>query len=172
MDTRNQQQETREIRFAALPESLAAFRALPQAAMATPFDTAALTVLAFCIYPKDKALALDALNCLRGPRPLSVLDQQFIADRFMDGKDYVPRSYFAGATPQNDYTPSQPLTLQITAGPYAYQNEGYAKLDLRSGGADSPRQVQLRLAKDGKWYLWEQYLLPDIRKPESENPWA
>ena len=45
-------------------------------------------------------------------------------------------------------------------------------MDLRSGSADSPRQVPLRLAKDGKWYLWEQYLLPDIRKPESENPWA
>ena len=172
MDVSQNRQETREISFSALPDSLAAFQALPQAAMATPFDTAALTVLAFCIYPKDKDLALAALNSLRGPRPLSVLDQQFIADRFMDGKDYVPRSYFVGATPQNDYTPAQPLTLRISAGPYAYQNEGYAKLDLRSGGADSPRQVQLRLAKDGKWYLWEQYLLPDIRKPESENPWA
>ena len=172
MDVSLDRQGSREISFSALPDSLAAFQALPQAAMATPFDTAALTVLAFCIYPKDKALALDALNCLRGPRPLSVLDQQFIADRFMDGKDYVPRSYFVGATPQNDYTPAQPWTLRISAGPYAWQNEGYAKLDLRSGGADSPRQVQLRLAKDGKWYLWEQYLLPDIRKPESENPWA
>ena len=172
MEDFNKQQETREIQFFALPESLAAFQALPQAAMATPFDTAALTVLAFCIYPKDKALALAALDTLRGPRPLSVLDKQFIADRFMDGKDYVPRSYFVGATPQNDYTPSEPLTLRISAGPYAYQNEGYAKLDLRSGGADSPRQVQLRLAKDGRWYLWEQYLLPDIRKPERENPWA
>ena len=172
MDVSLNRQETREISFSSLPDSLAAFQALPQAAMATPFDTAALTVLAFCIYPKDKALALEALNYLRGPRPLSVLDQQFIADRFMDGKDYVPRSYFAGATPQNDYTPAQPWTLRISAGPYAWQNEGYAKLDLRSGGADSPRQVQLRLAKDGKWYLWEQYLLPDIRKPESENPWA
>jgi len=45
-------------------------------------------------------------------------------------------------------------------------------LYLQSGGADSPRGVQLRLAKDGKWYLWEQYLLADIRPPESTNPWA
>ena len=35
--------------------SLGAFQALPQAAMATPFDTAALTVLALCMYPADKA---------------------------------------------------------------------------------------------------------------------
>ena len=160
------------ITFPGIPASAADFRSLPQAAMTTPFDTAAMTVLAFCMYPANREEALAALDYLRGPRPLSVLDRQFIADRFMDGKDYVPRSYFTGATPANDYTPAQPLTLQISAGPYAYQNAGYAKLDLRSGGADSPRQVQLRQAKDGKWYLWEQYLLPDIRKPESSNPWA
>ena len=41
-----------------------------------------------------------------------------------------------------------------------------------SGGADSSRDVLLRKAKDGKWYLWEQFLLVGIRKPESSNPWA
>ena len=56
--------------------------------MATPFDTAALTVLALCMYPADKAAALDALDHLRGPRPMSVIEKQFIADRFewMDEK--------------------------------------------------------------------------------------
>ena len=163
---------TTEVSFPSVPTSLDAFCALPQASMATPADTAALAVLALCLYPDNRELSLAALDFLRGPRPLSGVDKQFLADRFMDGKGYVPRSYFNGATPQNDYTPSQPLTLRITAGPYAYQQEGYAKLELRSGGADSPRAVQLRKAKDGKWYLWEQFLLPDIRKPESENPWA
>lgn len=43
-----------------------------------------------------------------------------------------------------------------------------AKLYLTSAGADSPRAVELRLAKDGKWYLWEQYLLAGIREPESK----
>ena len=87
-------------------------------------------------------------------------------------KDYVPRSYFNGATPQNDYTPSAPYTIVVSENPYSYTDEGYAKLFLRSGGADSERAVQLRNAKDGKWYLWEQFLLADIRKPESTNPWA
>ena len=111
------------------------------------------------------------LNVLRGPRPLSELDKQFIRDRFMD-KDYVPRSYFKGSVPENDYTPSEPLTIVIEDNPYSYQDEGYAKLFLKSGGADSLRPVQMRLAKDGKWYLWEQFLLSDIRQPESSNPWA
>ena len=111
------------------------------------------------------------LDYLRGPRPLSEMDKQFIRDRFMD-KDYVPRSYFEGSTPNNDYTPRVPDVIEVSEGPYSYQNEGYATLFVQSGGADSLRQVQVRLAKDGKWYLWEQMILADIRKPESENPWA
>ena len=157
--------------FPALPATPADFRALPQAALATPFDTAALTVLALCFYPQDRDATLEMLDYLRGPRPLTPYDRQFIRDRFMD-HDYVARSYFQGATPANDYQPAQPYTVVVSENPYSYQNEGYATLWLTSGGADSPRQVQLRKAKDGKWYLWEQFLLAGIRPPESENPWA
>lgn len=160
-----------KITFGFLPETLESFTALPQAKLDTPFATAALTVLAFCFYPENKDLSLKMLDFLRGPRPLSVMDKQFIADRFRD-KDYVPRSYFEGTTPNNNYLPSEPYCITVSENPYSYQNEGYATLYVTSGGADSPRSVQLRLAKDGKWYLWEQYLLADIRKPESENPWA
>lgn len=160
-----------KITFSALPDSYEGFIALPEAKMDNPFSSAALTVLAFCFYPENKDLSLQMLDFLRGPRPLSVMDKQFIADRFRD-KDYVPRSYFVGATPQNNYLPSEPYSIVVSENPYSYQNEGYATLYVTSGGADSPRSVQLRLAKDGKWYLWEQYLLADIRKPESENPWA
>ncbi len=157
--------------FPTLPDSVEAFKALPQAAMATPFDTAALTVLAFCYYPSNRDVAIEMLNFLKGPKPLSPYEQQFIRDRFMD-KDYVPRSYFSGATPANDYTPTQPYTVVVSENPYSYSEENYAKMYMSSGGADSPRYVQLRLAKDGKWYLWDQFLLSDIRKPESTNPWA
>lgn len=163
--------KTEKIVFASLPETLEQFKALPQAEMTTPFATAALTVLAFCFYPQNKELSLEMLNFLRGPRELSNMEKQFIADRFRD-KDYVPRSYFGGATPQNDYAPSQPYTIEVSENPYSYTNENYATLYIRSGGADNPRSVQLRLAKDGKWYLWDQMLLADIRKPESTNPWA
>ncbi|MBR6102427.1 MAG: hypothetical protein IKP95_08365 [Ruminococcus sp.] len=164
--------KTETITFAKLPDTLEEFKALPQAALTSPFDTAALTVLALCFYPKDKQLCFDMLDAIKGPRPLSQQEKSFINDRFMDGKDYVPRSYFVGATPQNDYTPSEPYSIKVKENPYSYDNENYAKLFITSGGADSDRYVTLRFAKDGKWYLWEQYLLPDIRKPESTNPWA
>lgn len=160
-----------DVIFASLPEDLAGFKALPQAALSSPYDTAALTVLAFCFYPHDKDASLAMLDFLRGPRPLSGMDKQFIKDRFMD-KDYVPRSYFHGATPQNDYQPSEPYTITVSENPYSKIAENTLKLFIASGGADSPRQVEVRLAKDGKWYLWEQYLLSDIRQPESANPWA
>ena len=162
---------TEEIVFDRLPETLEEFKAMPQAALSTPFQTAAMTVLAFCFYPQNPQLSLDMVNYLRGPRPLSGYEQNFIKDRFRDS-DYVPRSYFEGATPQNDYLPQEPYRIRVSENPYSYQNQGYATLYIRSGGADSPRSVQLRLAKDGKWYLWEQFILVGIRQPESQNPWA
>ena len=163
--------KSQKIVFSALPDTFEQFCSMPQASLATPFDTAAMTVLAFCFYPENKELSLKMLDFLRGPRPMSVMDKQFIQDRFMD-KDYVPRSYFEGATPVNNYLPAEPYSIVVSENPYSYQNDGYATLYITSGGADSPRSVQLRKAKDGKWYLWEQFILADIRKPESENPWA
>ena len=160
-----------KIVFNSLPSTFEEFASLPQAALSTPFDTAAMTVLAFCYYPQNKDLALQMVNYLRGPRPLSGGDISFIADRFRDS-DYVPRSYFEGSTPANDYTPAEPYAIVVSENPYSYQNEGYATLYITSGGADSPRSVQMRKAKDGKWYLWEQFILVGIRQPESANPWA
>ncbi|MBR5370628.1 MAG: hypothetical protein IK130_00290 [Oscillospiraceae bacterium] len=159
------------VQFAKLPDTLAEFQALPQAQLSTPFDTAAMAVLALCFYPDNAQLSLEMLDVLKGPKPLSAYDKQFIRDR-LTGKDYVPRSYFEGASPKNNYLPSEPYTIKVSENPYSYQEQGYAKLYLQSGGADSPRPIQLRLAKDGKWYLWEQFLLADIRQPESADPWA
>ena len=163
--------KTETFEFPIRPETLSDFQTLPEAQLSDPFQTAALTVLAFTYYPANRDLALSMLNFLRGPRPLSPLDQQFIRDRFMD-KDYVPRSYFDGATPANNYTPAEPWTLCVHENMYSYEEQNYAKLFLSSSGADAPRFVQLRLAKDGKWYLWEQFLLSDVRKPEEQDPWA
>lgn len=168
---RNAGNKSVNITFNDIPTTYEEFCALPQAAMATPFDTTAMTIVALCVYPMNKDLSLQMLNYLRGPRPMSGMDIQFIADRFR-GKDYVPRSYFNGSTPANDYMPSAPYTITVFDNPYSYQEQGYANLYIRSGGADSPRSVKCRQTKDGKWCLWEQFLLSDIRIPESSNPWA
>jgi hypothetical protein len=163
--------ESKSVVFSSLPDTYEEFVALPQASLATPFDTAAMTVLALCFYPQDKNLSLRMLQFLKGPAEFTAAQKQFIADRFMDA-DYVPRSYFKGAVPGNDYLPSQPYTIEMSTDSHSFDNEGYVMVRLRSGGADSPRSITVRQAKDGKWYLWEQYVLVGIRKPESENPWA
>ena len=161
-----------KIVFESLPESYGQFVNLPQASMATPFQTAAMAVLAFCFYPKDSELCFGMIDFLRGPRPMNGADRQFIADRFRE-KNYVPRSYFMGANPDNDYQPSSPYTVTFSENPHSYDADGIAKLFIASGGADTPRPIQLRKAKDGKWYLWEySSILLDVRKPESSNPWA
>ena len=163
--------KSEKIIFPSIPNTIEEFKALPQAQMMTAFHTAAMTVLALSVYPSNKALSLEMIDFLRGPRPLSVYEKQFIADRFMD-VDYVARSYFVGAIPDNYYTPDTPYTVVVSEEPYSYTEQGYVKLMIRSGGADSPRSIKMRNAKDGKWYLWEQFLLVGIRPPESTNPWA
>ena len=65
--------------FAALPESLAQLQALPEAALDTPFQAAALTVLALCAYAADRQIGTDMLNWLRGPRPLSGQEISFLS---------------------------------------------------------------------------------------------
>ena len=161
------------ITFPKLPETLAELQALPEAGRKTPADAAALAVAALCLYPRDKETCIQMLNWLRGPRPLSEMDKQFLRDRFMDGKDYVPRSYFTGAKPENNYTPGSPLTLVFKDRASQPVEKEYRILEIRSGGADSPRSVTLRLKPStGEWFLWEQMLLAGIRVPVSQDEWA
>jgi len=165
------------VTFASMPETLAEFTALSQAAMQSPFETSALFVAAICVYPLNKDECVAMINYLRGPNPMSQHDILFLRDRMAQNNKaaFLGASYFNGATPQNDYSPSEPYTVTVSEHPYSYINEGIASLHVRSGGADSPRAIATRLAKDGKWYLWQsEYhsLLLDIRAPESTNPWA
>lgn len=157
-----------------IPVNLAQMQAMPEAALKEPQHTAALVIAALTIYPIDKEAALQMLEFLHGPKGLSNYDKQFIADRFRD-KDYVPRSYFKGATPENNYEPTEPYTLEFFENPYSRDQigDGYLTLHIKSGGGDNARQVKLRTKPStGQWFLWEQFLLADIRKPAAEDPWA
>lgn len=166
--------KTYTVTFRQLPVNLEELKAMPEAALTEPHHTAALTVAALCMYPVDKEAALEMLEFLQGPRGLTGYDRQFLTDRFRS-KDYVPRSYFAGATPQNNYEPTQPYTLTFFENPYSRDQliEGYLTLYIRSGGADAARQLKLRTKPStGQWFLWEQMLLSDIRIPVGADPWA
>lgn len=71
----------------------------------------------------------------------------------------------------NNYTPSEPFTITVSADPHSYDQEGYVKLFIRSGGADSPRPIVLR-QKGEQWFLWQQLLMSAIRTPAAQDPWA
>ena len=159
--------------FSALPESLHELQALPEADLGNPFQTAALTVLALCAYAADRNIGTEMLNWLRGPRPLNGQEISFLNDRFRDGKTYLPHTYFAGSAPENNYTPAQPYTITVESSHVSGEEPGYCKLFIPCGGADAPRPIKLRQrGSDGKWFLWEQYLLTGVRTPKSADPWA
>ena len=170
----NDENKTYTVTLEQLPVTLEQMQAMPEAALKDPAHTAALTIAALTLYPVDKDASLSMLEFLHGPKGLSPYDKQFLTDRFRD-KDYVPRSYFNGATPENNYEPTAPYTLTFFENPYSRDNfsDGYLTLHIKSGGADSPRQLKLRTKPStGQWFLWEQFLLADIRKPVSADPWA
>ena len=159
-----------------LPKNLEELQALPQADLKTPEGTAALTVAALAVYPTDHEECYRMLDFLRGPRPLSNYEKQFIRDRFMDNGDYLVMSYFKGATPANNYTPNRPYKITVSSNPYSFttDSEGYkwCTLYVTSGGADSPRPIKLRQKKStGEWFLNDIQCLSDIRIPTGQSKW-
>ena len=114
------------------------------------------------------------MNLLRGPRPMTPYDAQFLRDR-LRGKAYLPLVYFEGATPENGYQPRTPCQLNVLADPRPQDIEpGYLRVFLKTAGADSPRPMKLRQkASTGEWFLWEySSILSGIRIPAAEDPWA
>ncbi|MCQ2522067.1 MAG: hypothetical protein MJ105_06780 [Lachnospiraceae bacterium] len=158
--------------FASLPTDVATLTALPEASLDSPFKTAALTLVALMQYENNPEMCFQMLDALRGPDPMTPVAKSFIKER-LSGKMYVVRSYFAGATQQNNYTPVQPYTVSIMENPYSYPEENWATMFVQSTGADSPRQIKLRKKPStGQWFLNDIQCLSDIRMPAAADPWA
>lgn len=160
------------VTFHTLPESLSEFEFTAQLGLQKPENTCALFLLALRLFIKNRIEGVEAINILRGPRPLSNAEIQFLQDRFID-KPYLPLAYFEGAAPQNNYTPSVPYTVKFYPDPRPQDCQpGYMRLYLKTTGADSPRAITLR-TKENSWYLWEYpAVLMGIRIPACEDPWA
>ncbi len=155
----------------SLPKTAEEMRAA--ADLSTPFNTASLAIAALMNFESNPDSTFEMLNVLKGPESLSPFQMQFIRER-LGGKMYVVRSYFKGATPENNYSVSAPYEIEVNENPYSYQNEGYATLWLTSSGADNPRPISLRKKPStGEWFLWGDITyLSDIRVPKEQDPWA
>ena len=156
-----------------IPESLQEFEALA-AGQRTPEKISALFLCALSLFDRNMTAGVSAMNLLRGPKPMTPYDAQFLRDR-LRGKAYLPLAYFEGATPQNGYKPNAPYVLNVLSDPRPQDIEpGYLRVFLKTAGADSPRPMKLRQkASTGEWFLWEySSILSGIRIPAAEDPWA
>ena len=155
----------------SLPATLAELEALPRR---TPEELCALFLCALHLYTKDADAGVAAMNLLRGPRPMTPYDAQFLRDR-LRGKEYLPLAYFEGATPENSYTPASPQVLNVLPDSRPQDIEpGYLRVFIKTAGADSPRPIKLRQKPStGEWFLWEYSSpLSGIRIPAAQDPWA
>lgn len=164
--------KTETFTFAKVPTSVEELQALPECDLQSPFKTCALAMLVLMNYGNNVEETIKMTDVLRGPDPTSAFGKQFLRDRLV-GKEYVPASFFAGATVDNGYTPSLPLTITVSDNPYSYPEANWATLYVQSSGADSPRPVKMRQKPStGQWFLNDNAALAGIRIPTAADPWA
>lgn len=159
------------VSFDTLPANIDELKAMPQASLNEPEYSAALFLAVMMHYSTDKDETFEMLEFLKGPYGVSEYEKQFLAGRMAEG-DHVVRSFFAGTSPDNDYTPSMPYAIETERG-YEQETDGRMKIFISSSGADSKRQIMLRhKPSTNQWFVEDQMLLGQIRAPKSQDPWA
>ena len=154
------------VKLDKLPETLREMKKLCD--HHNPYNIAMMFMSSFCVYSNNPDEAIKMLKYLYGPRRLTDEDISFVKDRLNKSSKYTPLSYFKGATPENEYQVEFPYELNILDDK---DEDDYLTLFLKSGGADAPRLLKLRKKKDGTWWLWQHYLLMDIKDPIVDS-WA
>ena len=105
--------------------------------------------------------------------------RSFVKERMLqNGKwAYIADAYFDGASPENGYTPEEPLTVTLREYAYAPQISTIYGVELHVekivtefSGADTERAVSVyEDPSDGRWYVFSDTyagLLSDVREPE------
>ena len=87
-----------QVTIQSIPANLQGFETLA-AGGRQPERICALFLCALALFDKDRDAGTAAMNLLRGPRPMTPYDAQFLRDR-LRGKAYLPLAYFEGATPE------------------------------------------------------------------------
>lgn len=158
--------------FEKLPQTLEELKALKEAELKTPYQAAALAVVALCTFANDSAITFEMLDFLNGPDEVSAYTKQFIKER-LSNKTYLPLSFFEGAKPENNYTPAVPYKITAFSNSYSFTEENWGTIFVTSGGADSPRSIKVRKKPStGQWFVNDIQIMSDIRVPQSSDPWA
>ena len=112
---------------------------------------------------------IKMINVLRGPQAMSDYDINFLKNQLSD-KKYLPQSYFEGATPENNYKPKEPFTVNIFDEDKQIE-EGYIRTFVWTKGADNIRYMTLR-QKGDEWFVWEYPgIVSGIKIPADADVW-
>lgn len=167
------------VQIPQFPQTVDEFVALRDQIARTPEGGAATLVVALIAYAGDEALgrecltiAVDRGNLQEGAQgykgwqlPANVLQRVGLQ---ITGKEYLPRSYIKGATPENGYTlPAPPYVIECSDNPYSGDREtGQYKVFVACSGADSPRPVTLKRNDKGFWKASEwSSLIVGVKPP-------
>ena len=116
-----------QVIFDELPTSLKMLRDLPESSLNESYYAPALLIPSLCLWSINKDEAINMINFLKGPQPLSIREIQFINER-LRSKEYLPYSYFEGTSPQNCYKSLKPYIVKISTVPTSFDEAGYGKL--------------------------------------------
>ena len=163
----------RVVIFSRLPENLEEIKTLD---ITNEYIAASAVIAALAAYEKDPEESYKMLDYMMGPEDINPYTKSFIADQ-LKAYPYTIRSYFKGTSPEENYVlPEGPAKLIWSENRYSRQEEGYIKLWIESSGADSERQLTLRLKPStGQWFLFSDTykpLLSGIKMPKALDKWA
>lgn len=162
--------ESHVVKVSSLPRSLEDLKAFD---MTDQYQAAAAIMCTLANFEDNFDAALEMLDYIMGPDSPSAYSKGFIKTQ-IGRYPYVMRSYFKGATVENDYTPEE-WTVTFTEDTASDKKDGDFKVLCQSAGADSPRGFTLRQKESTKeWFLLlTSYmgLMSEIRVPASADAW-
>ncbi|MBP5679334.1 MAG: hypothetical protein J6X28_05885 [Bacilli bacterium] len=128
--------------------------------------------------PEDPEPFFEKLQVLQGEmQPLTEGLKQNVQEKMNEHSkyEYIGKSYFIGAKPENEYEPLEPYQIEVTENPYSNMENDTLKLFVKSGGSDALRGVMVCHGKDRNYYILDNSfigLLADIRQLDSEEAWT
>jgi len=160
----------------------------------SPYKTLALLALAYRVWtPENETDCLQMLDYLTNTgadsgetdaeghklaKNFSEHDPavQFVRARMKQNEKYrfIGNSYMGGASPENDYTPTEPYTVTLRESVYVPYVEAtpttpeLQQIFIQSNGSDSDRYSVLYQDQRGDWRIWSDYyksLLVDVQTP-------
>ena len=169
--------------FNELPQSVEELKQIYRTGDNGKYITMALAICAFRIWtPETQDVCNGMLEAILNSPTCGMtfnnFGKQFVKDRMMQNNKfpYIANAYFDGATPENGYQPTEPLT--ITLEEYVYNipastmygpTLNLERVVTNFKGADTARYMDLYMdPKDNQWYIWsDSYkgLLADIKNP-------